>query len=637
MNIQLKFFACFLLFIYGNLKGTNIDSLKTKSRFLKDTAQIDNYIQISRYYYEAEHNIDSMLKYSLLALKQSEAIGNTKRTLKTKRHVAICYSLQGKTETAIKYMFEVLKLAKAAKLTEEEINANNNLGSFYGGINQLDKSAYYFIESAKGNERIKDYDGMANCYQNLNVIFFSQKQYNKLIQYLKRTLTLVPALEKENQMDVVAKIYEDVAIYYLSVGNELDSKNMQDSAFLYAKRGLALSQQLQAYRTLANCYYTISSYYNLHNQTDSSIRYAKQALGYKKYASQDEILKFYHPLIECSIKIGKYELARKYLDTCYMYPQSQQLQNRYFFAQREYALNKAMGRFQAALEAHETFMAIKDSLQNDKVNATINELETKYQTEIKDAKIKDLSQVQQISTLRIRSLLFIILAIVAVLILILVFYRQSVLKNKQKTIETELRLNRARMDPHFFFNTLTSVQSLANKNNDQDTSQMIGKLSKIMRQTLESTYNELINIDEELAYLQQYVQLQQLRFPNKFKYDVELDPTIDVMEHLIPSMILQPFVENAIEHGFKNIDYQGQIHLHLYIEQNALKITLRDNGNFFSSAQKHKEYPSRATQIITDRLYLLEKQTHKQTAVKIEQDEILKGYKISLVLPLLLN
>ncbi|MCU0376573.1 MAG: histidine kinase, partial [Chitinophagaceae bacterium] len=136
-------------------------------------------------------------------------------------------------------------------------------------------------------------------------------------------------------------------------------------------------------------------------------------------------------------------------------------------------------------------------------------------------------------------------------------------------------LNRARMNPHFFFNTLTALQTMAlQKSPDKTLGLNLSKFAAIMRITLESTYHEYVTIYDETAYLTTYLNLQQLRFPNKFDFEIKQEDDLDTEAHLIPSMLIQPFVENAIEHGFNNIDYTGKLDINFSLQHNEIIITV---------------------------------------------------------------
>lgn len=261
-------------------------------------------------------------------------------------------------------------------------------------------------------------------------------------------------------------------------------------------------------------------------------------------------------------------------------------------------------------------------------------MEQKYNKSVNEKKITELNRENELASLRTKFLSVGILAAILILLIIIFFYRQSVLKNKFKALETEQRLNRARMNPHFFFNALASIQTLSmDTENQSKVSSLISKFSKIMRQSLESTYDELATIEDEILFLSNYLDLQKTRFNNKFEYEIKVDENLAQDELKIPSMLLQPFLENSIEHGFKNIDYKGKLDIIFKKEENGIGVELKDNGKGFDTTQKHKEYPSRATQIIADRLLILNKQHKSNSIYELNANSDGKGICVRVNLP----
>jgi sensor histidine kinase YesM len=217
------------------------------------------------------------------------------------------------------------------------------------------------------------------------------------------------------------------------------------------------------------------------------------------------------------------------------------------------------------------------------------------------------------------------------------FIRQQSLKNKQKVLEAEQRLNRARMNPHFFFNTLSALQTLSLEENDWKTmAKNLSKFSHIMRETLESTYKEYVTIEEENIFLKEYLELQKIRFPQKFIFEINLADNIEFEEMLIPSMILQPFIENSIEHGFKEIEYVGHIIIDFEKTHSNLIITIIDNGKGLdANAKNDKGHISRAGQIIKDRIYLLNAKLNTKAGFNIATDPQKNGVQVKITLPIL--
>lgn len=163
------------------------------------------------------------------------------------------------------------------------------------------------------------------------------------------------------------------------------------------------------------------------------------------------------------------------------------------------------------------------------------------------------------------------------------------------------------MNPHFFFNTLASLQTMAMQK--QDHYLLAGSLARfahIMRETLESTYKDFISLEQEILFLEEYLSLQKLRFPGSFEADIQTHPDLDLEDIMIPSMIIQPFIENSIEHGFDKAEGSGSIELLFEPHHEGLHIEIRDNGKGMNPSKTNNNgHISRASQIIRDRIYLL--------------------------------
>jgi LytS/YehU family sensor histidine kinase len=193
-------------------------------------------------------------------------------------------------------------------------------------------------------------------------------------------------------------------------------------------------------------------------------------------------------------------------------------------------------------------------------------------------------------------------------------------------LEAAQRLNRARMNPHFFFNALSSLQAFALQENDGKALAInLSKFSHSMRETLESTYKEYVTIDQEKDFLNEYLEFQKIRFPQKFTYAIKISDGIEQDDLLIPSMILQTFVENSIEYGFTGIDYAGHISINFEKGGTDLQIKISDNRKGLSAiAKEENEHISRASQIIKDGIYLLNIKLKTKAAFRINNSKMKK-------------
>ena len=174
------------------------------------------------------------------------------------------------------------------------------------------------------------------------------------------------------------------------------------------------------------------------------------------------------------------------------------------------------------------------------------------------------------------------------------FYQTRVNRLKQKiALEAEMNklkqsAQRAQMNPHFIFNSLNSIQNFIVLNNVESATNYLGQFAKLMRGVLDASLEQKISIRKEMDILESYLNLEQARFPNGFEYYIHLDAAIDPDTCYIPSMLIQPFLENAIIHGIADKEEKGIINLHLQKRHNQLHISVEDNGKGFTQNSQSK-------------------------------------------------
>ena len=193
---------------------------------------------------------------------------------------------------------------------------------------------------------------------------------------------------------------------------------------------------------------------------------------------------------------------------------------------------------------------------------------------------------------------------------------------EKSMLELEQKALRLQMNPHFIFNVLNSIHNLIILNDSGKARYALAKFSKLMRQVLENSREKLISIDDELETIQNYVQLEKLTADSDFDLELEVDDNIDTNEALLPPLMIQPFIENAIIHGFKSLDRKGMINLKFYLEgETRLVCEIIDNGNGRENAkastlQKENYHKSTALQVIQERLANLNRK-HEDSGFKI--------------------
>ena len=213
---------------------------------------------------------------------------------------------------------------------------------------------------------------------------------------------------------------------------------------------------------------------------------------------------------------------------------------------------------------------------------------------------------------------------------------------QKELAEYEQKALHLQMNPHFVFNCLGSISSFIVQNGTDSAIKYLSKFSKLMRLTLEYSKETLIPIDKEIEGLQNYLELEQLRFNNKFSFTISKSSEIED-DVALPPLLLQPFIENAIIHGVIPKKENGKIEVTFTIEKESLVCTIEDNGVGFEQSKFAKEksvvaHKSMALDIIKKRLELMETSTSGKANVEIKELKNDKndavGTKVTLQIPL---
>lgn len=198
------------------------------------------------------------------------------------------------------------------------------------------------------------------------------------------------------------------------------------------------------------------------------------------------------------------------------------------------------------------------------------------------------------------------------LIITLIFrYFRNKLLQERHLAQLELRALRSQMNPHFVHNSLNAIQYYIQRHEVELSENYLAKFSKLIRLFFEYSRKRNLTIKEEVSLLDQYLQIEKMRFEDKLEYTIEVDDSLDTDEQLIPSMILQPIVENAVNHGLFHKNEKGNVLIHFkYIDASTFIVLIQDDGIGINKAKKiyeasSKNYQSRSSAVLQERLELL--------------------------------
>jgi len=228
--------------------------------------------------------------------------------------------------------------------------------------------------------------------------------------------------------------------------------------------------------------------------------------------------------------------------------------------------------------------------------------------------------------------------LVSILLGSVIFYLKfRNIRSKNENIVMEQKLLRSQMTPHFIFNSLSVLQGMILNKEDKMSLSYLSKFSRLLRITLENSRDKLVPLRQELLAIENYLALLNLETNNPYEYSIEVAEHIDQNRFIIPPMLIQPFIENAIEHAFEDAKGQRKIDVHISYINNELVCCITDNGIGVDAhkATSKSGKKSLATAITADRLKLLSKSIEAKGAIIIEDRSIFgdKGTKVTLILP----
>ncbi len=222
-----------------------------------------------------------------------------------------------------------------------------------------------------------------------------------------------------------------------------------------------------------------------------------------------------------------------------------------------------------------------------------------------------------------------VLVSLAVLLFLYVKRREYELKLYGRTVELQQRIFRLQMNPHFMGNSLLAIQNFIYSHNPKEAGNYLSDFAKLFRLILNNSKSEFITLSKELETLELYLKLQSLRFPKKFEYAFEVDENIDPEGIMIPPMLAQPMIENALEHGLFTKEGNGHLLIRFMHRSDHLVFEVDDDGIGLTAALKlsirKTDHTSTALQITRERISILAKKYGFKVIFDIEEKKDKEG------------
>lgn len=572
----------------------------------RDTARVNNlisagFISLTKYndLTEAKAYIDSAVNYCEKY--------NLEAPLKFHHLMAEYYFATGDYRSAERKGNELLEKAAEADDNDAQAKAMLFMGKYYLRTGFIRESLEYYnrlIDFARERKLKgmvpKGYAGLATTYMetdniaeyrnNLKLMLDASRAENDsaslniALSRLGTHMTIPPRdfrmadslLKKSVKISLIMRDTFNASFSLANIGWNFYTEKMYDSSLFYYNKSLYHSIRANIFGVSANSLGNMGTIYRDLGDTEKAISY------YKKAIDQAEKIK------------DIYTLSWVYSDMSSMYLMKNDTAKAY--------VNFVL------------FKKFSDSLLVQRNSQGMMNAKVRYEADTRNKEVELLSL--RIKNQRILNSGIIGFIILTLALMVLLFNRTRI-KSEQRISEMNRRISevtqanlRQQMNPHFIFNTLNSIQYYMYQHDKLATNNYLTKFSSLMRKVLENSQHTSVRLQDELDALKLYLELESLRFKDKFDYKISIDEDIDTLVYKVPAMLIQPYVENSISHGLMPKEGKGYVKIDLRLQNNHILCSIEDNGIGREAAQEMKSkmndtHNSYGTQITSSRLDLV--------------------------------
>ena len=525
-------------------------------------------------------------------------------------------------------------------------DCNNNLGEVFRLEGNFQQALFYYLESLKIEEALSNKAGVSETLNNIGLLYYKLGNFSKAIENYKRSIQI----SREIKDDYI------LSINLLNMAELYADTKKPDTALSYYEQAASLSKEINDKGTWARSLLGIGTIYSAWNKQPEAITYFKQALNIGESCGDKVIV------CNCLMRLGSIFENDKAYDKAIAYEKRSmalalelglkpELRDCYYLLTQAYIHSD---NSQKAFEYFDLYTQLNDSLHNKEISRQVAEMQAKYESEKKQQENMVLQQKNQlllqqgrIQDLKITQNKYLIWGLVALLLSIIVIasllVRQNRINARYAKIEMEQKLLRSQMNPHFIFNAMVGIQNYIYREEPEVAANHLSSVVHLMRSIIDNSKVEHIVLEKEISTLQHYLTLQQVRFPDKFKFSIVVDPDVDAENTLVPPMMAQPFIENAIVHGILNkTNGQGMISARFSIQHEQLSLQIEDNGIGRERSRmlnlKDNSHLSIATNITEERLKALNRGLKIKNSLSItdlyDEDGLPAGTRVSFLFPL---
>lgn len=592
---------------YNLNKGT-ISLLEEKVLKGKKASALNDMGYIYNIKGELERAVEYYNNSLLLSIEAEDSVAMTS----VLNNIGYVYQSQGEYSTALDHHNRSMRLAEKIGDKKSVGISLSNIGTIYVYQGDEIKALNFFLKGLKIQEEIDDQEGIGVALNNIASIYFNQKDYEASSEYQHKALK------------ILQKVGDKKGVYSClsNIGKNLEFQENFFSALDYFKKAMEIAKEIGYKYGIALSMNNIGGTYYVMEDYNNAIKYHSNALNMMHELKEEAgVIRSLEHLSKAHLKLENTTKAKEYAEKAWEnskkigrvknISKSARLMSEIYQIEKDY---------KKSLEYYKTFIVMRDSTINEKTAKKTMEQVLRYEYEKKQLadsllnREKDIRiQHQQLQLNQEKKLRYASVVIVFFLFIlgVLIFnrYRLSLREKQNKILisqlETEQKLLRAQMNPHFIFNSINSIQSYILDNESNIARGYLVKFSKLIRSVLDQTGKQKIELSEEIESLAVYLELEQLRFPNKFTFNIDVLEGLSLDAVSIPPLLIQPFVENAVLHGIRHKEKNGHIAISFSKDLNNLVCIVEDNGvgrAYTKQMNQKRKHNSVAIKLVTDRL-----------------------------------
>jgi tetratricopeptide (TPR) repeat protein len=572
--------------------------------------------------------IEGSYNESIRLIRESQSLRST-----TKNKIGIAqsflnlgniYQLKSKYDSAFICFDQAFILYEGMNNLNGKARVYNNLGNIHFYLANYDTAVYYFQKSLKIKEITKDRPGVARTLNNIAAVYYQGGQLPQALDYYRRSQSINTLFSKENCYGNIGLVYSDMkkydsALYYHSLAQSLYEKtgNQKGIASSLTNKGLLYINRTEYPKALEHLNKALSI--NILLDEGSEIALTKQYIGYV-YLLQGRLNDALNITLECGKLCSRLGLRKQKMEV------SKQLSDIYH----------QLGNPAKAFYHISQYNNLRDSIFDEEQQVKIARMMEKYEIEKREQQIYLLTAEKINSGLKLQKNNIMVLSLSAIFLLIalvswLLFNRFRMKRNQLqlalewKAADIEHRLVQSQLNPHVISNSVQTIRTFLTKDNVEKAHHYLDKFSHFLKIVLVSSRQSFITLAKELELIRAYLELEQIHRSIKIDFSIFVDPSLDCDAIELPSIFIQPFVENAIKHGLKPLKKEGIVLIKFLKVNDYLLCIIEDNGVGRKKADELKQdklalFPSLGNQLIKDRVKLLLKLEH--LAISIETTDL---------------